>query len=47
MYFIADSNLIHYTDKLRLTDSKIKIKLEEDELAWKQNSSHGQLSLRL
>ena len=38
---------MHYIDKIRRTDFEIEIKLEEDELAWKQKSSHSQLSLRL
>jgi hypothetical protein len=36
IYFVADCNLIHYIDKVRFADFEIKIKLEEDELAWKQ-----------
>jgi hypothetical protein len=36
IYFVSDYNLIHYIDKIRLTGFEIKIKLEEDELAWKQ-----------
>jgi hypothetical protein len=38
IYFVADCNLIHYIDRIRLTDFEIKIKLEEDELAWKQSN---------
>jgi hypothetical protein len=47
IYFIADNNLIHCIHKIKLTDFEIKIKLEEDELARKQKSSHDHLSLRL